>query len=533
MEELFTLCDDPLEREAFAQMLDGVVRDGGAVIIVVRADQIGFASEVPTLARLVSGNDVLVGPIRERELRDVVVRPAQRVGLQLEDGLVEEILGDAQGSAGVLPLVQTALLETWVRRTGNVLTIGAYHASGGVHGAVARLAETAYERLTDPQQDAARRILLRLAEASDDGTLDLRRRVRIAGMSRVATITTRRVAYEQMVQQRLLTATDETVEVTHEALLREWPRLRAWLADDVEGRRIHQRLGESARSWADNARDAVRAPARESTQCNPRVGRSPRNRSERQRARVSRREPRPRGRGGRGSERRADREARTSKRLRRLLTGVALLLVVALVAGVVAVWQRNRADDSTAAAQGAEHAAEAERDQPRADRLVAESERELDGHLDLALLLAAEARRRDDSTATRGALLTALTHNITSERLRPGASPSSGGAIQHTNSSFLGFLAGPRRLQFDVDVSADGRIVASAGQDATGTGGLSLVFDTTSRAEVGRIESNQPIQGVDVSEDGRYVLARGSESLYLFDTQQRSSVRLAVDGAGR
>ena len=130
MEELFTLCDDPLEREAFAQMLDGVVRDGGAVIIVVRADQIGFASEVPTLARLVSGNDVLVGPIRERELRDVVVRPAQRAGLQLEDGLVEEILGDAQGSAGVLPLVQTALLETWVRRTGNVLTIGAYPRVG-------------------------------------------------------------------------------------------------------------------------------------------------------------------------------------------------------------------------------------------------------------------------------------------------------------------------------------------------------------------------------------------------------------------
>ena len=174
---------------------------------------------------------MLVGPIRERELRDVVVRPAQRAGLQLEDGLVEEILVDAQGSAGVLPLVQTALLETWVRRTGNVLTIGAYHASGGVHGAVARLAETAYERLTDPQQDAARRILLRLAEASDDGTLDLRRRVRIADVAS-RDDNDAWVAYEQMVRQRLLTATEETVEVTHEALLREWPRLR-----DVVGRR--------------------------------------------------------------------------------------------------------------------------------------------------------------------------------------------------------------------------------------------------------------------------------------------------------
>ena len=108
------------------------------------------------------------------------------------------------------------------------------------------------------------------------------------------------------------------------------------------------------------------------------------------------------------------------------------------------------------------------------DRLVAESDRELDSHLDLALLLAVEARRRDDTTATRGALLTALTHNITSERLRPGASPSTGGQIHATNSSFLGFLAGPPRLQFDVDVSDDGRTVASAGPDETGDGGLVL-----------------------------------------------------------
>ena len=183
LEELFTVCSDPLEREAFAQTLQEVVREGGAVIVAVRADQIGFVSEVPTLAGLIAGNDVLVGPIRERELRDVVVRPAQRAGLQLEDGLVDAILVDAQGSAGVLPLVQTALLETWIRRTGTVLTLGGYHASGGVHGAVARLAESTYGQLTESQQAAARRILLRLADASDDGTLDLRRRVQIEAVA--------------------------------------------------------------------------------------------------------------------------------------------------------------------------------------------------------------------------------------------------------------------------------------------------------------------------------------------------------------
>ena len=308
-------------------------------------------------------------------------------------------------------------------------------------------------------------------------------------------------------QHRLLTATEETVEVTHEALLREWPRLREWLADDVEGRRLHQRLGESARAWSLGDRDPselLRGSRLSATLEWVANHDADLNDNEREFLDASRDLA---GHEIAEANARADREIRTSQRLRRLLIGVALLLVVALVAGVVAVWQRNRADDSAAAAQGAERAAEAERDQARIDRLVAESERELDSHLDLALLLAAEARRRDDSTETRGALLTALTHNITSERLRPGASPSSGGAIQHTNSSFLGFLAGPPHLQFDVDVSDGGRIVASAGRDTASTGGLVLVFDTTSHAEIGRIESDQPIWGVDVSPDGAFVLA--------------------------
>jgi hypothetical protein len=254
LEELFTLCHDPDEREAFAQTLDDAMWSGAALVAVVRADQVAGITEVPTLARLLGGNDVLVGPIRERELRDAIVRPAERASLKLEDGLVEEILADAQGSRGVLPLVQTALLETWVRRSGNVLTLDGYHASGGVHGAIARLAETTFESFSDTQRDAARRILLRLANASSDGTLDLRRRVPRRDLA-AHDDADAWIAFEQMVQHRLLTTNDETVEITHEALLREWPRLRAWLEGDVEGRRLQQRLAVAARAWDESNRD--------------------------------------------------------------------------------------------------------------------------------------------------------------------------------------------------------------------------------------------------------------------------------------
>jgi DNA-binding SARP family transcriptional activator/WD40 repeat protein/energy-coupling factor transporter ATP-binding protein EcfA2 len=398
LEELFTLCSGPLERETFAVTLGEVVQAGGAVVVAVRADQVGLASEVPALADLISGHDVLVGPIRERELRDVVVRPAQRAGLQLEEGLVDEILADSQGSSGVLPLVQTALLEMWARRAGSVLTLGAYHASGGVRGAVARLAESTYGQLSESQQEAARRILVRLAEVSEDGTLDLRRRVRIAD---VASRTDRDawVAYEHLLQHRLLIATDDTVEVTHEALLREWPRLRDWLADDIEGRRLHQRLGESARAWLESERDQSEllrggrlAAAIEW------VGRHDAELNDDERAYLDA----SRSFAGREIEEanaRADREARASSRLRRLLVGVALLLVVALVAGAVAAWQRNRADDSSAAARSSEIVADA-------GRLSAQAL--VDPLTDRALLVAAGANELDDNINTRAGLIATL-----------------------------------------------------------------------------------------------------------------------------
>jgi DNA-binding SARP family transcriptional activator/class 3 adenylate cyclase/WD40 repeat protein/type II secretory pathway predicted ATPase ExeA len=398
LEELFTLCNDPLEREAFARGLQAVVQEGGIVIVAIRADQLGGVAEVPTLADLLNGNDVLVGPIRERELRDVVARPAERAGLQLEDGLVEEVIADARGASGVLPLVQTALLETWVRRTGNVLTLGGYRGSGGVRGALARLAESTYAQLSKPQQEAARRLLLRLADASDDGALDLRRKVRVDDIADRGDLDTW-AAYEQLVQHRLLTATEDTVEVTHEALLREWPRLREWLADDVEGRRLHQRLGESAHAWITADRDVselLRGARLSATHEWASAHASDLNALEREFLDAS---GALAGQEIADAHARADKEARSSRRLRRSLVGVAVLLVVALLAGMVAIRQRDRADDSAASARQAELAADASR--LSAQALV-------DPQLDHAFLSSLAAVRLDANVDTRAGLIAAM-----------------------------------------------------------------------------------------------------------------------------
>ena len=111
----------------------------------------------------------------ERELRRAIELPARHVGLQLEPGLTDVILADIGDEPGGLPLLSTALLETWVRRDDTTLTVAGYEDAGGVSGALTHLAESVYERFSPDEQSACRRILLRLAEPSE-GDDDVRRR---------------------------------------------------------------------------------------------------------------------------------------------------------------------------------------------------------------------------------------------------------------------------------------------------------------------------------------------------------------------
>ena len=326
----------------------------------------GSASEVPTLAGLVSGNDVLVGPIRERELRDVVVRPAQRAGPAARRRLGR---GDPRSTRKAPPASSRSCRRRCSRpgcaAPATSSRSARYHASGGVHGAVARLAETdvraahgsATGRRT-PHPVPARGGVATTAPSTSAAAS-------ASTMSRVATTTTRGSRTSRWCSTACSPQPTTRSKSRTKRCSASGRACATWLADDVEGRPLHQRSRRfSAASWADSARDRVRAPARQSTQCNASSGSQPtkpistttsassstpaapsRARRSRKRTRAPIAKPEP-----------ASGSAVCS-------TGVALLLVVALVAGVVAVWQRNRADDSAAAAQGAEHAAEAERDQ--------------------------------------------------------------------------------------------------------------------------------------------------------------------------
>ena len=254
-EEAFTVCRDEHERAAFLDALVELARDREhtvQTILAVRADFYGHCATDDRLARLVGANQVLVGPMRRDELRRAIEEPARRAGLTVEPALTDALIADTLDQPGGLPLLSAALLEQWRERDGRTLRRAAYERTGGVRGAVGRLAERTYTALGEPEQRAARSILLRLADAGEHGAAFVRRRMPRDELDHDEHTEN---ALDALVDGRLVTAQDDTLEVAHEALLREWPRLREWIEEDAEGRRLRRHITEAASEWDAAGRD--------------------------------------------------------------------------------------------------------------------------------------------------------------------------------------------------------------------------------------------------------------------------------------
>jgi len=386
LEELFTACRSDAERVGFADTLARAASDpeGRAVVVVaLRADFYGRFAAYPEFAELLGANHVLVSPMQASELRRVVELPAGRVGLRVEPELADVLVDDVEGEPGALPLLSTALLELWQKRQDNALTLAAYRESGGVHGAVARLAEGTYARVPDGSKQLVRAIMLRLV-GEDEGDAPVRRRAPLGELDLERNEDVADVL-ATLADSRLVTVSEGNVEVAHEALLREWPRLRDWIEEDGQGRRLRRHITQAATEWDAAGRDrgelyrgARLAAALDWTADHALDV----NELEREFVTESRE----------ASEKDTKRVRRTNRRLRALLAGVAVLLVAAVAGGIFAAVQRGQARDAETAQFVQRLGAQA---------LVEE-------HLDLSLLLARQAVAIDDSPQTRGYLFAAL-----------------------------------------------------------------------------------------------------------------------------
>ena len=316
--------------------------DRCTLVVGVRADHVGYLADHPVLSRELVNGTLLVGSATPAEIRRMVEGPAERSGLVLDVGLVDAMVEDAGPEPGGLPLLSTALTEQWSFSHGRRLTLTAYMTGGGLRGAVARLAEGAYTALDDADRAAARVLLLRLAGPAPSSGSVTRRRVPLAELAALPNPRVLAVV-EPLAAARLLTVDADCVEVAHEALFREWPRLRAWLDEQTAERTIRRRLGAATADWVDAGRDPAEVWQGSSLAAGLELWASaPDELTIDEQAFLQA------GRDRLDAERRhaedqARDSARRNRRLRGLLAACAALLAVASGAGVLAVGAQDQA----------------------------------------------------------------------------------------------------------------------------------------------------------------------------------------------
>ncbi|MGE5073523.1 MAG: helix-turn-helix domain-containing protein, partial [Anaerolineae bacterium] len=441
-EELFALCRSEAERAAFIDnLLTAASEADGPVIAVLtlRADFYAHCAAYPELRAALAASQEYIGAMSREELRRVVEEPARRGRWDIEPGLVDLLLRGVGEGPGALPLLSHALLETWQRRRGHLLTLTGYTSSGGVRGAIAESAEAVFvDHFSREQQAIARRIFLRLTELGDEeSTADTRRRAPFAELSR-----NREEAESvqgvlgQLAEARLVIVNDQGAEVAHEALIREWPRLRAWLEEDREVLRLHRQLSDAAQDWERLGREqgalyrgARLAQAREWAAANSAemnalerdfleasVNAAEQEVQERERQRRSELEAAQSL--ARTEQQRAEEQSRSAARLRlrnRVISAVGTVaLILAIAAASFGVQARNNLQEartSFARAESLRLAAEANVVLARA------------GDPQLAALLSIRALKSDTSPQADAALTAALTGLFSRQALRGHTGP--------------------------------------------------------------------------------------------------------------
>jgi basic membrane lipoprotein Med (substrate-binding protein (PBP1-ABC) superfamily) len=345
-EEAFDTADDA-ECGRFIRRLMRAVTDEGRVraVLALRADYYDRPLQYAAFAEVFLPGVVNVVPMTPAELEAAIVEPARRAGVKVDPALLAELVSETVDRPGALPLLELTLAELFDRRTGTELRLDGYRALGGLRGALSRRSEEVFAELDGQEQEAARRVLLRLVRLGE-GQRTTGRRIPLRELTDLAIdplvlsgVLRRFEANRLITFDREPVSGGSTVEVAHEALLSEWDRLAAWIEVARSDLRRHDALAARAGEWTATGRrsedlltgnrlEEYAAWARETT-----IGLTVDERAfidtslERRRAEEAERAERA------ARERRLERRART-----RLLgfVGAAALLLGALAYGIAA-----------------------------------------------------------------------------------------------------------------------------------------------------------------------------------------------------
>ncbi|MFD4628353.1 helix-turn-helix domain-containing protein [Streptomyces sp. NPDC058284] len=513
-EEVFTLCRDPGERAAFLDLLlsadapDSRLR----VVLGIRADFYGRCLQHPGLVPVMRRASVPIGPMSPQELREAVVKPAAARGLIVERALTARLVEEVADEPGGLPLLSHVLLETWRRRQGRTLTMGAYEAAGGLHGAIAQTAEHLYAALSPDQRLVARRILLRLITPGQ-GVPDTRCPVNRSALERPAVNGSETgIVLDRLARARLITLDQDTVDLAHEALITAWPRLRGWL-DEGRGRLLlHGRLRQDARTWVELGNDsgslyrgARLAEAEEAFGSGTGADELTPTEAEFLAA-------------GRAARVREHRRRRSSTAV------VTVLVVLSMVAGVVA-WQQNREGDQRRAEAASRRLASLAENmsatEPRtAMRLSAAAWRIRPTDEARAALLGAAAQPEQDAFAVPGGRADDVVRLSRDGRTMVVASEA-GGRVRGWDVAAHRRTVGFRLPEGEslVDLLPDGRLLTQSEHGRR-------VRDLSSGKPMGApvVDPHTDEEALSSTPSGRMVLVQGSTSMALWDLRRERMV---------
>ena len=260
-EQIFSSDISEPERQHFLEVLVRAAtepRGPVLVLLTLRADFYDRPFAYPEPGRLIQRHQCAVLPMSLDELREVIERPAllSDVRLIFDDDLVGDLLFDLHGQNAALPLLEFALEQLFYHRRQHRLTRAAYHEIGGVRGALAQHAEATYAALPSEEHHRLARILfLRLVQPGEGSQDPLRRRADSSEFELVQAEQTHMLhqVIDAFIAARLITSTRSlgisALEISHEALLREWPRLALWVREAQEDMQVEMRLTNDVREW--------------------------------------------------------------------------------------------------------------------------------------------------------------------------------------------------------------------------------------------------------------------------------------------
>ncbi|RAM48838.1 MAG: hypothetical protein C6Y22_25810, partial [Hapalosiphonaceae cyanobacterium JJU2] len=255
-EELFTLCNDEKIRRNFLDCLLTIIQSptskslSAVFVATMRVDFLSYALSYPEFADQLKA-DIKIRSMNRSELLEVIVKPAQKLGVTFQDGLIERILDDVESEPGNLPLLEFALTKLWEKRTDKQLTHAAYEVIGEVQGALASHADTIYKNLNAAKQQQVSRIFMQLVRPGE-GTEDTRRVATKAEIGEENWSLVQHLADARLVVTSRSADGQETVEVAHEALIQHWQLLQSWIDENRSQIIQKNRIERLTCEWQEN-----------------------------------------------------------------------------------------------------------------------------------------------------------------------------------------------------------------------------------------------------------------------------------------